>query len=217
MVTTVRQIITDALEQIGAVDGAATPTAQQASQGLRVFQQMILNLPGQRWWNEVECTADYTAGENERIRVNTNDAVTITVPTAVSSARTMLYCCNQTELVCEGYDDRAPKDGARVHVCDAATTDTATYFYRADLAQWTRADSLTLDSDCPLSEDWTEGVTAMLGQRLTRYYGLPLDQAGTILAAQAESRMRARFSKRQAVAVESTLLRTSSNEVWSEH
>lgn len=217
MATTVRQIITDALEQIGAVDGAATPTAQQANQALRVFQNMILNLPGSHWWNEVETSASYTAGENERVRVITESAVTITVSVAVSSARSVLYCCNQIALTCEGYADRAPKDLSRVHVSDAFSDSAATYYYRADLAQWTRADSLTLNSECPLGSEWDEGLGAMLGARLCRYNGIPLDQGVVAIAAQTESRMRSRFAKRQAVAVDSTLLRTSSNEVWSEH
>jgi hypothetical protein len=217
MATTVRQIITDALEQIGAIDGGASPTAQQANQALRVFQNLILNLPGSHWWNEVETSASYTAGENERIRVITQSAVTITVPVAVSSARSVLYCCNQIELTCEGYDDRAPKDLTRVHVSDAYGDTSATYYYRSDIAQWTRADSLTLDSDSPLGAEWDEGLGAMLGARMCRYYGLPLDQGTVTIASQTESRMRSRFAKRQSVAVDSALLRTSSNEVWSEH
>lgn len=210
----VRELITDALEQIGAVDAAGTPSAQQASQGLRVLQNLVLNLPGQRWWNEVETAADYTAGENERVRVTTDGAVTITVPTAVSSAERVLYCCNQIELKCSGYDDRAPKDGARVHVSDVFSDDWALYMYRADIAQWTAAHDLTLDSELPLSGEWHEGLGAMLGARLARYYGLPVDQITIALATSTESRMRARFGKRQQIAVDTTLLRTSSNQIW---
>lgn len=214
MVTTVENIITDALEQLGVKDARSGLDATEAAQALRVLQQMILNLPGMRVWNEVECSGNYTAGENERIRVITQNAVTITIPVAVSSARTVLYCCNQYELRCEGYDDKAPKDGARVHVCDAYADNATTYFYRADIAQWTRADGLTLSSECPLSADFDGDLSAMLAGRLARYHGAALDQITVALAVNGESKMRARFSKRQDVAVDTALLRTSSNPNW---
>ena len=210
----VSELIADALEQSGAVDPASTPTAQQSTQALRVLQQVINNLPGQRWWTDVVVTADYTAGENERISVNTSDAVTITVPSLVSSAEKVLFCCNQIELKCSGYDDRVPKDGARVWVNDLQTTDAYFYMYRSDIAQWTSAKDLTPDSDLPLSEDWHEGLSAMLAARLARYYGLPLEQVTVALATATESRMRARFGKRQQIAVDTPLLRTSSNQIW---
>lgn len=214
MVTTVRQILIDAVEQIGAKDAGENLEAGYGAQGLRIYQNMVLNLPGMRWWNEVEASANYTAGENERVRVIVDTAVSITVPVAVSSAQKVLFCCNQIELKCSGYDDRAPKDGARVHVSDAFSDSAFTYFYRGDIAQWTQANALTLDSEVPLSSEWDEGSAAMLAARWARYFGVPLDPVTGALAISTESRMRARFGKRQQMAVDLTLLRTSSNNVW---
>jgi hypothetical protein len=216
MTTTIRDIIADAMERTGLnTDGGRSIGPRDMDQALRVAQQMILNLPGMRWWNDVETAADYTAGENERIRVTTASSVSITVPTAVASSRSLLWCCNQVELVCTGYDDRAPKDGARVHVSDVFSSDNTTYFYRADIAQWTQANALTLDSDSPLSAEFNEGLSAMLAVRLSAFKNVPLDDVTLQTAARAESRMRGLFGKRQDVAVDLPLVRTSSNLVWS--
>ena len=214
--TTIRDIIGDAVERSGVyTDGGRSIGPRDLDQALRVAQQMILNLPGMRWWNEVETATSYTAGENERIRVTTQDAVTITVPTVMASSKTMLWCCNQIELVCTGYDDRAPKDGARVHVSDVYSSDNTTYFYRADIAQWSQATALTLDSDSPLSADYDEGLGAMLALRLSAYGNVPLNEMTAAAASRCEARMRAAFGKRQDVAVDLPLIKTSSNQIWS--
>lgn len=216
MTTTIRDIIADAMERTGLnTDGGRSIGPRDLEQALRVAQQMILNLPGMRWWNEVEVSANYTVGENERIRVTTASAITITVPTAVASSHSLLWCCNQVELVCTGYPDRAPKDGARVHVSDVFSSDNTTHFYRADIAQWTRADSLTLDSDSPLSAEFDEGLGALLAVRLSAFKNVPLDDVTLQAAGRAESRMRGLFGKRQDVAVDLALVRTSSNLIWS--
>lgn len=216
MTTTIRDIIADAMERTGLnTDGGRSIGPRDLDQALRITQQMILNLPGMRWWKDVETSASYTAGENERIRVTTASAVTITVPTAVASSRSLLWCCNQIELVCTGYDDRAPSDGARVHVSDVFSSDNTTYFYRADIAQWTPATALTLESDSPLSAEYDEGLGAMLALRLSAFKNVPLDDVTAATASRCEARMRSRFGKRQDVAVDLPLVRTSSNQIWS--
>lgn len=201
--TTCLDIITRAYRMAGGLrDSAAALDASDAAIGLTELQSVILALPGMGWWRDVETDEDYTAGENERVRVNTASPVTVTVPTAVSSARQVLTCCNQIELVCEDYDDRAPKDGARVHITDTAQSVNLTYFYRADTAEWIAANGLALTSDVPLNADLHLQLCAMLALILAASEGLEAPATTQRLAMAGQSTMRARFGKRQDVAVD---------------
>lgn len=209
-VTTVRDIITDAGERAGLIaDGGFSLRPSEANRALRVLQRLVLNLPGANWWIEVDTDEDYTAGENERIRVTVDSPVSVTVPDTFASSNRVLWCCNQITLACSDYENRAPKDGARVHLSDLYSDGKATFFYRGDIAQWTRADELTLDSECPLSAEFDEGLAAMLAVRLGVVNPVTL-----AMAQAAEAKMRARFGKRQAVAAELALVRTSSNREY---
>lgn len=210
MTTTIRDIITRAYRRAGLRDANQTLSAADASNGLQDIRALILSLPGMTHWKPVEVDDDYTAGENERVRVNSDDAVTVTIPFAVDSTRSILYCCDQYAVVCEGYDDRAPKDGARVQVTDTNSNSAVTYYYRADLCAWMPAHGLTLDSLVPLNADMHAGLIARLAVDLSASEpDLPLSP---IIVAQAEdftSRCRARYGKRQAVAAEAGVLRAS--------
>ncbi len=166
MVTTVADTVRDAYRLGGLLGPGEEPTPNEESLAIRHLQTLILALPGMQHWTEVETAEDYTAGENQRVRVTTQDAVTVTVPDAVTSARTVLWCCNQTELVCEGYDDRAPQDGARVSIADVYSDDHATFYYRADIAQWTLATSLARASEIPLSADMDRYLAAILAVQM---------------------------------------------------
>jgi hypothetical protein len=201
-----RDIITRAYRKAALRDAARVLSSADATVGLEEMQDLALSLPGMTWWKDVEATADYTAGENERVRVNSDSSVTVTVPVSVSSAKSILYCCDQYVLACEGYDDRAPKDGARVHITDANQSTAITYFYRADTAEWVQASGLTLGGDVPLNADMHGHLVALLALRLVSME--PLAQLSPILQAEAAtglSRMRARYGKRQEVAVDAAL------------
>jgi len=212
MVTTCRDIITRAYRMAGGLrDQRRGLDATDASTALADLQMLVLSLPGMTHWAEVETAVDYTAGENERVRLTANTPVTITLPDTFTSSRTILFCCNQFEIACDGYPDRAPKDGARVHVSDVYSDASATYFYRLDIAQWTRADALTLASEIPLSADMDIYLSARLAGLLCTADAQPIPPLTAGLITESTQKMRARYGKRQGVAVDTALLRTSSN------
>lgn len=210
MVTTCGDIIKEAYRLAAKLGGDDELLPSEYNTALIKLQNVILSAPGMGHWIEVEADGDYTAGENERVRVITDDAVTITVPTSVVSSQRLLWCCNQVTLVCEGYADRAPKDGAKVHVSDAFGDDAATYFYRADIAQWTAARDLTRDSEVPFSADMDRYLAAMLADDLTP----DLHPKHAMTAEEGRRRFRARYGKRQQVAVDTPLIYTSSNREY---
>jgi hypothetical protein len=182
--------------------------AVDASVGLTELQSLILALPGMGHWKPVETAVAYTAGENERVRVTAAGATTITIPGTVSSDVEVLFCCNEVEVICEGYDDRAPKDGARVQVSvvSGGATGEATWFYCADLGEWKRADGLTLASVVPLNADMHLHLSAMLGLILAASEGLNAPPVTQALASDGMTKMRARYGKRQNVAADPVLV-----------
>jgi hypothetical protein len=212
MVTTCRDIVTRAYRMAGGLrDQRRGLDATDASTALADLQMIVLSLPGMMHWTDVDTAVDYTAGENERVRVTSANPTVVTIPGSVSSARKVLYCCNQISLACDGYDDRAPKDGARVAVSDELSDTQAIYFYRSDIAQWTRADALTLVSECPLNADMDLYLAARLAGLLCAADAQPVPPLTAALITESTQKMRARYGKRQGVAVDPALLRTSSN------
>lgn len=186
-VTTARKTIRRALRLIGVLGAGREPTQVMADDALEALQSLVLSLS--TWWTDVDIDADYTAGENERVRVTTTDAVLVTIPASVSSAERLLYCCNQIQLLCQGFPDRAPSEFARVQVTDASSDATATYYYRPDIAQWTRADALTLDSEVPWNAALDEGFACLLAVRLAPEYDAAIPQVVAVGAARCEQRL----------------------------
>lgn len=163
-------IINRALRMLGVVDAGSAPTATQGEQALEALQSLVLALPNTNRWTDVDVTEDYTAGENERIRATTTDALTITIPVSVASGDRLLDRCGNVTLVCSAAD-RAPRELARVQITDALSDTTYTYYYRSDLAQWTRVDALTLTGESALSAIFDMGLSAMLAVVLADEYG----------------------------------------------
>jgi hypothetical protein len=205
MVTTVARIIERSTRFLSGVNSADPLTPNLEAEAVAQLQAMILSLPGMTHWINVDTDADYTAGANERIRVTTLDDIIVTVPDAFASSSTVLWCCNQTTLRCEGYSDRAPKDGERVAISDQFSDDQAMFYFRADIAQWTRADGLARDSEIPLNADFDEALAAMLAMRLAP---ASVTSVAAMIAAEGRSRMRARFGKRQEIGGDPVLLNT---------
>lgn len=188
------------------IDEALSPA--DAAAGLAELESLVATLPGSRHWTDVDIDDDYTAGENERISNTSASSATITLPVTVASTSTVLYCCDQVQVVCQGYDDRIVRDGARVQVAGSAPQ---TFRYRADLGDWVAADSLTLTGQVPLNADMHTYLAAMLGVVLATLEGQQPPPATVGLASAGAAAMRARYAKRQAVAVEKALINTSSN------
>ncbi len=210
--TTCAEIIRDALQRNQFLQDGEYPTPNEENGALRKLQAIILSLPGMTHWRDVEASGNYTAGEDERVRVNVSSAVTITVPASVSSAHKQLWCCNQIVLTCSGYDDRAPRDGAKVGVSDAFSDAHVTYFYRSDKAEWLAATDLTRDSEIPLNQDMDQGLTALLccdlaaGDIRHTLHPLVAQQA-----VEARAKMRGRYGKREGVPADPVMLSTLAN------
>lgn len=150
--TTVREIITNALEEANEVAMGDTPSPEEAERGLFILQSLY-----DEWvdgglfgrFNDVRITEDYTAYEFDRV-LNTAASV-VTLPDAIIDAYTG--------------DTRAPIDRAIVAVLAPATARQVS-IYDANSAAWVRLDALTLDDDAPLASRGAHGLGCVLAKRI---------------------------------------------------
>lgn len=176
---TVQDIITRAIILTGARSFSQIPGANETAAALTTFQNMLLGLP-RTVLTDVLITANYTAGENERI-TNSGGPFTVTKPTTVVDTKTGLT--------------RAPHNGAVVEVANATTP--TRHIYITELAGWQQVHGLALTDASPFGPEHNEGLAAMLAVRL--YPVLQQDQtrspsAVTLqLAQQGRAAIRQRF------------------------
>jgi hypothetical protein len=133
---------------------------REMDRGLQVLQEIYLELvAGGAFgrFNDVAVDDDYTAEEQDRILVTTEDAVTVTLPETVTP---------------EDGEERPPLDGSVVMVTDVASTTRATYIYDAAYAAWTLIEGLTLSGFAPLSIRYRSGLEAKLAVRLSEENGM---------------------------------------------
>lgn len=137
-----------AIRMTGARPLGDTPSAEEMEVALDAFQNMALTLLPATQITDVLISADYTAGENERITAD-DETVTVTIPDTITDTRT------NTE--------RAPRNGALVEICG---TSPAKYIYVAELASWKALTGLTLVGDQPFGPSQEEAVAAMVAVRI---------------------------------------------------
>jgi len=150
--STIRDLVTLALQKHRVIALGESPTAAEADAGLQAFQHVVDQVC--QGWIDVDVSAAYTAGEDERIRI-TSGSPTITYPTTVVDAVTG----------CQ----RAPRSGAKVAVISSAGVRTM-HLYQADKGQWVEVSGLTLNSDCPFDAGLEDLATEAMGVRLAKQF-----------------------------------------------
>jgi len=149
MAGTCRDIIADALRELDVLAPGDGLTVDDVEVALYRLQTMIAVIAEARGpWTDVDVTADYEAGEDERVRVQEDFTVSVTLPNRVSDGRG---------------GTRAPKDGARVSVVGLSA---GLWLYRADINGWVRADLLGIDGPAPVNAAYHDGLSAMLAVKL---------------------------------------------------
>lgn len=154
---TVGDTIARAIRMTGARGLGQSVSADETAEALAVFQNMLISLP-RTILTDVLITANYTAGENERITMS-GGAFTVTKPSTVTDTKTGAT--------------RAPRNGAIIEIADATTPQR--WIYITELAGWQQVHSLTLTSVQPFGPEHEEGLAAMLAMRL--YPTLQQDQS----------------------------------------
>ncbi|MFZ5667958.1 MAG: hypothetical protein ACOY4K_00540 [Pseudomonadota bacterium] len=161
---TCNEVVKGAFRRAGISRDLDEVRPREMERGLQVLQDIYLGLVGSGAFgrfNDVDIDDDYTAEEQDRILVNTESAVTVTLPQTVEDG----YATDGV---------RPPLDGAVVMVTDVYSTARSTYVYDASYAAWTAIESLALASFAPLSVRYRAGLEARLAVRLAEENGVPV-------------------------------------------
>ena len=165
--TTVLDWIGRSLRMLGVLPAGRVPSGQMAADALSVANGLIMGLPEigmAPTLTEVVITADYTAGEDERVVNISGLDLTITLP----------------ETLTTNGQTRTPRNGARVVVTGNSAI---TFIYLAN-SGWHQVSGLDLNSTAPLGPELYTGLCAVLAVHL----GPEFDQepsASVIALAQA--------------------------------
>lgn len=166
--TTCRDAIRAAYRKLGVVRSGQEPSASQAEDGLRELQavydgSVFRGLFGRL--TDVLVSADYEAGEGERVANSSDDDIDITLPETVLDADTGLA--------------RKPKDLSPVVIEGGES-----YLYEA--GAWNQITNLALGDDAPLSGRLYQWLVGELVVRLADDMGLPVPQ--TVVADVTQGR-----------------------------
>lgn len=173
---TVRDTITSAIGMTQARSLGDPPSAEEMAAGLTALQSMLLSLP-RVVLTEVLITANYTAGEDERVTMS-GGTYTVTKPATVTDAKTGIA--------------RAPRNGAVVEIANATTPER--YIYVTELAGWQQVHGLALTSTQPFGPEHEQGLAAMLAVRMCEpVFQKPPTQTVIALAQEGRRSIRQRF------------------------
>lgn len=172
---TPRAVISRALRLIKAMAPGDEPQIDDLTVGLEALHDLVTMIHEARGpMCDIDVTADYTPGENQRVRVQAGDTVSITLPNAVPCFNYVDYNdygfippafapTGGTTGAADGVQFRQPRDGTRIEIVGRTQ---GLYFYRADLNQWMDAANFGLDDELPFNERLTEAVSALLARSL---------------------------------------------------
>lgn len=188
--TTISDIISRGVRQLGARPLGDVASAEELQEGLEAFQGTMRTLFPGTHLTDVLISANYTAGENERI-TDTSGSAVITKPATLTDPQTG--------------ETRAPRNGALIEICSA--TSPTRYIYVSELAAWKALSGLALSDESPLGPEHDEGLAAMMAVRLAPDLQQPnVPQWAVALAEAGRRNIRQRFRQRFTVTTDPLLL-----------
>jgi hypothetical protein len=182
--STVRAAIAQALRLLRAASPGDEATAEELGVGLEGAQALVLEIHEARGpLLTLDIAANWTPGENQRLRVQAGADVTVTLPNTVAmsgsydpydygfspaacdaAANPALGSLNPADYVAW----RPPTDGARIEIVGSQQ---GLYFYREDTNAWVSALALTVDSQLPFNQRLQGAFAALLAERLADVLG----------------------------------------------
>jgi hypothetical protein len=138
-----RVLLTRAIRKTRARGLNDAPSANEMDAALEDAQAFFMTLTN-RELTDVLITANYTAGEDERI-TDLAGSYTVTRPTEITA------------------DDRPPRNGAIIEVTGTSPT---RHVYVSELKAWSQVNGLALTSEQPFGPSLDEAVTDMVALRI---------------------------------------------------
>lgn len=184
------------LGKLGAGRTARTVDAEDALESLKGLYRSLINSGAFGRLRDVIPTADYTAGENERILRYSDSTATISLPALVTDYwfGTCQYGSRWVPPGSETSASRPPRDCSIVVVSDAFTGITEEFLYDAQDRTWQSLSDLALDTEAPLSRRDPDGLKAALAVTIADEYGGELTAPTTALARGFQSSLTHRYS-----------------------
>lgn len=186
---TVRETLIGAIRMTGARGLEDTPSAAETAMALEAFQSLLNQLPRVAL-TDVLISANYTAGENERVFNTSGGAVTITLPQTVTDSITG--------------ETRAPRNGSVVEIADATPE---RHIYISELGSWQEYSNLAETDPQPFGSEHEQGLRAMLAVRVAADLQVPKLSDWVVEAAVVGRRtIRQRFKQPVTITTDPLLL-----------
>lgn len=180
---TVQDIIRRALRRLNYITLDDEPTPSEFDVGLIALQSVYLDLiEFGADLTDVVVSADYSANENERIFNTSASPITVTPPTTVEDLDVDVSV-NPDHL-------RPPRDMSVIAIAEGVPE---IHVYDASQGAWVAVYGLSLSSNAPWSNIWSNGLTALLAVSLAQEIGLPVPPAVAGDAVDAKTRIVARM------------------------
>jgi len=159
------------MRRLGVLAGGQLPRDTESADALESLKGIYRRLISEGVCGPLKdvapTTANYKAGENERIYRNSITTTSIDFPDQVSDG-------------CGGY--RLPRDASVISITDEFSNTTLDYIYEAGTRTWVPLDGLTLTSPALFARRDPNGLACMLAIELADEYG---QQPSEIIARNA--------------------------------
>lgn len=186
--TTIRDVVTKALQQGRVIGVNATPTSSEAQAGLEAFQAMVDQWTADGMFGRLEdvyLEADDTAKEGRRYLLASG--VTLTIPSLISG--------DGGDYGEEGNTSaRQPFDLALIESVTSAGVRTVKL---RDRTAWVDLLGLGLDDDAPLASRGMTGLAACVARTYCELFGRELGPNTQMLARKFEGSLARKFGSTQ--------------------
>lgn len=237
---TLRQIITDAYRESGITQIGEAPDANQLDEGFRKLITFIESLYGFEMGapfvpisygkngltNSFALEADrkpfldsYYVHANYRLMANLESPTTVFLaPNPVDGTRFAVVDISKnfdtTNLVING-NGRLIEDSSSVTLNTAGTNEQ--WFYRADLGNWVKVTSLTVNSQNPFPAEFDDLLITKLAMRLNPRYLQQTASETVLQIRELEKKFRAKYKQIEEVFSEVALYRINQGRYMEYH
>lgn len=237
--TTIRQIVTDALREGNVIAVGDTPPDTEFDEALRRIQTIISGLYGSVVGEPLKDVSFGDTGLVNSFAKNLDASPFIAASYVPLNVR-LIFNNDVTSTI---YLHPTPQDGSRLSVIDnggdfsthnvtvnangrkiesasSVILSTAalnrSWFYRADLGQWVRISDLIADDESPFPREFDDLLITTLAVRLNPRFGIDTKKETAAVLGQMRTMFRARYKQKIEQPVEIGLLRLRGNRLISD-
>lgn len=233
--TTVRQLITDAMRESAIISVGAVPDAEEFTESLRRFQSHFATLLGTEIGDPLTDVNFGVRSASSNATAQYYDNESHISQTYLPANSRVIFNLTAPQTV---YLPPNPRDGMRVAVVDASgnfatypltiqgngrhldnalsytvSTNHATneWFYRGDIGRWQQVVAFTADDESPLPAIFDDYLIITLALRLNPRYNAETRQETVMELTRMRKMLRARYRQDVPISVESGLLNLTHN------